>query len=199
MSKRKINHVLLLRRAQLFAAIIVSLLSGQVAEGETLDDLRGLSLEMKSDIDTTYRNREGKVEMPVHQHGILRLYVSLNLNVFEHQEFINHFGIHRTWERITHLEKTAAVRSGIELLQTWTLDEGHLTKITQQLEGYEIMTITVDRAGLTCTAEGKIYSSSTTGRFRAYSAVDDKPVEIYARAYSSITCTVRKGNVFAAE
>jgi hypothetical protein len=164
-----------------------------------LDDLRGLSLEIRSDFDTTYRNGEGKVQMPVHQHGTLRLYVSQNLNIFEHQEFINHEGIHRTWERTTHLEKAATVRNGIELLQTWTLDEGHLTKITQQLEGYDIMKITVDHVGLTCTAESKIYSSSTTGRFRTYSAVNDKPVEIYARAYSSITCTVRKGNVFAAE
>jgi len=98
---------------------------------------------------------------------------------------------------MTAPEKATEFEHG--LLQAWTMANGHLTRITQLLEGFQITTIVADPVGLTCALSASFEPDTKTRKIEVYSRVDGLPSEIYSSSMDSSTCIITKGNIFATD
>lgn len=166
-----------------------------------LDELKGLSIEISYSLNATFRSRSNPAALdpPITQQSVIQLYISYNGNVFEDRRFSPNPKVTRQWQAITPLNRAAKSRPDIDQLQTWTLEDGQLVKVIKLPEGFEVSTISVDPARLSCSFDNRLVSDPATGRIVVSSAVDNLRSEIYSRTTIVQFCKVVKGNVFGSE
>jgi hypothetical protein len=169
------------------------------SESATLENLKGLSIEIRFTFHVVYRTSDGSLRGPVRQDGISRIFFSSKGNIFEADELSPNPLVTRKWQKITPFDRAAGARPDIDSLQAWTINNGNLTKITQIAQGFMIVTIAVDPIGMSCTYENRLEPDANTGKTFVYSLVDNRPSEIDSRSVASYTCRVVKGNIFASD
>jgi hypothetical protein len=162
------------------------------------DDLKGYS------IDATYTTDvvPGAVvigQMP--KHGLLavlhhdRIYISVLGNVFTYSDNSNgNFTAHGRDE--TQLGKAKELSR--ERMRAWTLEPGRLLRLEHEIEGVLVTTFAVDPSRSTCTVSLAPTPDPQTGRM-VVQTLSGGTVEIKSYNVSSTTCSVRKGNIFAAD
>jgi hypothetical protein len=162
------------------------------------DDLKGYS------IDATYTTQTVPGAMiagdlprhglsPVQHHD--RIYISVLGNVFDYSdkssgEHAQHGG------NETQLDKAKTI-SG-DRMQAWTVESGRLLRITHLVEGTAVETFAVDAGTTACTVSFQTYPDPNTGRVVTRFLMGAIG-EVRAVNLSLGTCTVRKGNIFAAD
>jgi len=162
------------------------------------DDLRGYS------IDATYTTQTlaGAVIVgdmprlglvPVQHHD--RIYISVLGNVFFYSDsFGGTATSHGTGE--TQLDKARPLSHG--RMRAWTIEQNRLVKIEHVIEGNLVGTFTIDPGRSTCTVSYYPDPDPKTGR-TVMQLLGGQTMEIKAYDVRSSTCTVRKGNIFAAD
>jgi hypothetical protein len=182
------------------AAAIPALIFCLLAQADTAfgDDLKGYS------IDATYTTdaAPGAVlggQMP--KHGLNpvvhhdRIYISILGNVFTYSDNSNgNFTAHGKDE--TELDKARALSR--ERMRAWTLEPGRLLRLEHEVEGVIVTTFAVDPSRSTCTVLFETNPDPKTGR-TVVMTLGGVTVEVKSYTLSSATCTVRKGNIFAAD
>lgn len=180
------------------AVAILALWQSVAALGESFGNLKGYSIEATYSMDTI----PGAILIgqlpphglfPVQRHD--RIYISVRGNVFNYSdEFGGSFAKHGGQETAAgSAEENAHGR-----LQAWTVESSRLLQITHLNEGNVVTTFTVDPGKTTCTMSVQMYPDPNTGRVVTQFLMGATG-EIRALHISSVTCMVRKGNIFAAD
>jgi hypothetical protein len=184
-------------RSFIFFALTCSglCLIGRSAHSETLEELKGLSIA----VTWTYAqvDRHPPDVRWVTRTGIrqrLLVYVSLRGNIFHEQVAINDEGHEARGFSKTTIDKASS--RGHDLLESWTLLDGHLTQILQEPKGIRIYTLAIDPTKLTCTFYAKDEPDQSTGEFFVFSPHGPWEVEIQQRRIENATCSVKRGNLF---
>jgi hypothetical protein len=99
---------------------------------------------------------------------------------------------------VAHLDKAGFDREGRR--SAWTFQDGKLVLIGGQVEGFLVHTLAVDPARSSCTYTLNIQSDPATGRVVVpRPPTPGKTSEVVSYTVRSSTCTVKQGNIFAAD
>src|ERR1051326_5570098 len=177
--------------------LISAILFSDVCVGETLDDLKGLSIHAAWTQHIIGHTPPDNRLFNVHPRTELRLYVSLRGNIFEY----NHVAGGPDNSAVKDSRKIFQVDRATEhnpgLLTVWTMRDGHLAKITQHLAGFGISTLSVDSARMTCSLDHQILPDKETNMIWVISPISNKPTQLHSHNVDNIICTVKRGNIFA--
>jgi hypothetical protein len=80
----------------------------------------------------------------------------------------------------------------------WTVEGGNLTQIKRQIEGFIVLSIAVDPSRTTCTYAVATQPDPTTHRV-VRQWLHGWTTEVVSLTARSSTCTIKKGNIFAAD
>lgn len=177
------------------ASVFLVMAGAGVALG---DDLKGYSIEATYSAQTV----PGAViagELPrlglspVRHHD--RIYVSMLGNVFDYSDLsTGYFASHGGNE--TELDK--AKINARQRMQAWTFEPGRLLRIQKGIEGVAAATYAIDPGMTACAISYQLQPDPKTGR-TVMQLLNGATAEIRAVNVSSVTCTVRKGNIFATD
>jgi len=163
--------------------------------GETLDDLKGLSAEVTTTAFLVYRKPPDNTYFRTYRKELLNVYVSVKGNIFEYQKTPEGM----VGKDIVTLDRARNLPSGKNFLYTWTMIDGHLTRIRQYTGGFGIITITIDPVKLSCTVAFRLEAAPNSNDIGDYGAVSGSLMEIHERKLDSYTCNVQRGNIFATD
>jgi hypothetical protein len=116
---RQFGRVWLLAASIMFAAVC-----GTPATGETLEDLKGFSIEVSWTQHGSFNHPPDLKWYVQIQKDKLRVYVSDKGNIFDYEQFTPEYSPQFTWYRVTPLDRTTDV--GFGLLRTWTIIDGEV-------------------------------------------------------------------------
>jgi hypothetical protein len=88
---------------------------------------------------------------------------------------------------------------GHNLLYTWTMIDGHLSRIHQYIGGFGVLTIAIDFIKLSCTVTGRIEAAPNSNGIWDYDVTNSFLIEVRERRIVAYTCNVRRGNIFATD
>jgi hypothetical protein len=168
----------------MFAAVC-----GAPAHGETFEELKGLSVEVSFDWRTTYRDLSTGTYRTSSARHVLRVYISSKGRIFDFID-VARTSNPRDSFRITMLDKAGEQRDGG--MYTWTMVDGHLTRIHQIPEGLRTFTITINKDKLTCEFTARDEPDRKTGRIVPFPGKE----QIIGLMLNSYKCTVKQGNIF---
>jgi hypothetical protein len=178
-------------RFSLFATIAGAVcLTSTYCTAETLNELKGLSIQLSFNVLRSARIRPDRSRESTHDE-YLKIYVS---NLGKLFEYVDSQGPLSKYSLNTYvnIDKAAEFRSG--QMYTWTMIDGHLTKIKQLKEGFHVLTIVVDVKNLGCAFTMRNEPDSKTGR-----VISPLGIDIIADTVLSYQCRVTRGNIFATE
>jgi hypothetical protein len=186
-------------RQPLYLACLLALcLSPDVsADGETIDDLEGLSIEAETTAHLVFRIPPNSTYHTTQRRNEFNFYISFNGKIFEY---------HKHQEGAVQLNVVALDRAtelpdfpGRKLLYTWSMIDGHLSRIRQYIGGVGIVTYTIDPAKLSCTVAGHLETTPNSDNVRDYDITNSFLIEIRERKIDAYRCSVRRGNIFATD
>lgn len=183
-------HVSKLALVALFA--INTLLHSQHAVGQTLNDLKGLSVRSVWNLQLKFRKPGTSNDFNVSVHVDRNLYISLKGNIFVYQDFpaprVGVLEIDRAYPRPTIWSNQ---------LFTWTLVNGHLTLVDQFLKGERVFTYVIDPRALTCMLNA--HDEPDPASHTMVDLGPSGPFETLSMGFAGSTCTVFRGNIFAGD
>jgi hypothetical protein len=185
-----------MRSLLFFLACTGFCLLGGTSRGETLDELKGLSIWVRWTY--TWLNRippESRWVKLTGQRQALRVYISTLGNIFSEQDATNDADhTARAFNKVT-LGKAASRKDGV-LLYTWAFVDGHLTQILQETKGIRVYTLEIQPAALTCRFFARDEPDKVTGEFIVPSPNGPWQLEIQHREVETSSCVVQRGNIF---
>jgi hypothetical protein len=166
------------------------------AIGATLDELKGLSIEVNWSRSSIF----GNVPRPVSQNGKIQVYVGLNGHIFEYNH-LEQFDGQRSYSSVNTPDKAVSTTrsSGLVSMHGWTAEGGKLQLIAPLDEGFAVTSIVVDPVKMTCTYEYADRPDPKTGRVVTMHPTTGAPYQVMSRTPGSSTCSVRRGNIFASD
>jgi hypothetical protein len=167
--------------------------------GETFDELKGLSLDVVWTQHGRFITPPETAWRTDTQKQALQAYISSKGNICDYETFTDGAGRNYKWHRITGLDKGTVYNTNKGLMYTWTMVDGHLTKIQQGLAGFRTITVSVDPRNLTCSFQARDQPDPKTGQFWVYRALDARATQIMGRTVASYVCNVKRGNIFGLE
>jgi len=178
------------------ALIVACLGLGLDAVGATLDELKGLSIEVNWDRSSIF----GGVSRPVPQNGKIQIYVGLNGHIFEYNH-LQQFDGQRSYSSINTPDKaiSSTMPSGLVVMHAWTVEGGKLQLVAPLKEGFSVTSIAVDPVKMTCAYEYADRPDPQTGRVVTIHPTTGAPFQVMSRTSGSYTCSVRRGNIFASD
>jgi hypothetical protein len=182
-----------MRLRLLFSLLLLICLPSKFGGAETIDDLKGLSIEVIFDQTSTYRVMPDSKYITGTYRKTLKAYVSSAGNIFDYADFGRTTNKNDSY-RITSLNRANEQNFGG--MYAWTFLDGHLTRVHQMLEGIRVLTIEIDVRQMVCKFVARDERDPKTGRIQAYGQ-KGKVLDIYSRTIHSYTCKVGRGNVFA--
>jgi hypothetical protein len=173
------------------AIVTTTFMMSQPCRAETFEELKGSSIEVSFNYIETHRLLSNGTYTKRSMTDSLRFYVSQKGQIFD---FYNWLGYGNSWSlyRLTTLDKAAEFRDG--KMYTWTMIDGHLTRLQQLHEGLRVSTIVVDTRKLECQFAIRDEPDSQTGRIVPFSNV-----EVIGQEVTSYQCHVKRGNLFATD
>jgi len=154
------------------------------------DDLRGYSLDISAIWDTTFRQGHSG---PLYRHH--RIYIGQAGDVFDYVDQTNTAAAEHAG---TVVALEAAKTTARDRMRAWTLQGNRLTGLVKVTEGIFASTIDVDPGRTTCTISMLMQPDPNTHRV-VIQRLNGQMDEIMSLTIRSYTCTVRKGNIFAAD
>jgi hypothetical protein len=178
--------------------IVLVLFRGTPSRGETFDELKGMSIDVSFEFLTIWQpnNPSISADLPKYDREltkrVLRAYISSQGRIFDFTTVAPTQDPSGRY-RITTLDKAAEQRDGG--MFTWTMLDGHLSRILQLPEGFRVFTVAVDKAKLTCQFSMRDERDSKTGRIVPYGSSR----AVYERTLTSQKCSVKLGNIFSSD
>jgi len=184
----------MLKSAMAICFLVFALASPALAV--TLSDLEGYSIEVNAtraevfQPDSEKHNRS-QLQITINH----RLYISTNGNIFDYSkassgQYANQ-GSH-----VLSFDKAVTVNRG--RMKAWTIDQGSLTLFVHAMEGFVIHTISVDPSKSTCTFAETTRPEPSTGRL-VVEKMNGHVSQVISFTLISSACTIKKGNIFAAD
>jgi len=91
-----------------------------------------------------------------------------------------------------------ATSASRQRMGAWRIEGGNLTRIPHHIEGFIISTIIIDPSKSTYTATATMQPDPVTHRFMRQ-WLQGRVTEMTSMTVDSFTCTIQKGNIFAAD
>jgi hypothetical protein len=185
-----------------FAAAVIA--TGQVitmstgtAHAATLDELKGLSVQVGYTSYISVRSPSDAKYNRVQLRSDLRIYIGLKGTIFEYSHTNTSGG--SVIQNTPVFTINRARHRSHDLLMVWTIDRGTLMKIVQLVSGFEVVSLMIDPEKLTCKFDSHDEPDTTTGRILLYSSITGELLETGNKTVASYTCAVSRGNIFAAD
>jgi hypothetical protein len=175
------------------AFLVLAGLLAHVGRAATLDQLKGHSFEITATRVVQFRDA-GKA---IQQQWVHRIYIGQAGTVFEYTGY--DLGPAGSGSGATAIapDRAASLAWGGRM-KAWDIQGGNLTKMVQQVEGVLILTIGVDPSVSSCTFTLQTRLDPTTQRL-VFQTPQGAQREVVSVGMSSYVCSVKKGNVFAAD
>jgi hypothetical protein len=177
--------------------IILLFVMAQNSQAETIDDLKGLSIKATLYRIMTFSRPPDTKYITEYQKLALQAYVSIIGNKFEYNTFNAYSGFSTSRSQITTLDKAAEARFGH--LYTWTISQGHLSKVFSLFEGFRVFTISVNPAQMSCSFTAQELPDAATGKVVEYALGTGARLDVHNTVVQSSDCQVTKGNIFASD
>ena len=179
-------------RALFFALAIMMGAGVAIANGQSLDNLKGYSIEVAFGWNTTFRDLGTQNIGHATQKRFLHLYISELGRIFEYTNAHSMGG--EDDYSVTALDKAGEREANG--LYAWSVIDGQLTRIRQMNEGQSVFTIAIDKDKQSCEFERRDIPDEKTGRVIDYAA--GRPLrEIVQRTLTFSRCSIKRGNIFA--
>jgi hypothetical protein len=164
---------------------------------EPLEQIEGLSVEVSwTQWWSGWHLQRGRFDEGATTNRSLRLYISTQGRVFEYPAESNTWAYGPT---VFTLDQAKPLPH--DQAMTWTMMNGHLTKIFKLIEGFSEQTISIDPVTMTCTFALQQHSDPKTGRVISYlnapGSLLDEPLQTKSSKIASHACKLTRGNVFA--
>jgi len=156
------------------------------------DDLRGYSIELSTVELNVFRTDDPRsIELKRSD----RIYVGQAGNVFNYNDqSAGPFAQHGS--NVAALDSAKTVQR--ERMRAWTMQGNRLQEIVKPTEGFVVRTIDVDASRSSCSYNIAMQPDPSTGRVMVQ-RLNGHVAELAALTVESLTCTVKKGNIFATD
>ncbi|HWB47870.1 MAG TPA: hypothetical protein VG651_02075 [Stellaceae bacterium] len=175
-----------------WAAGVVALWAASPGHAATLDELKGHSFEIAYTRSIQFQDSRKSVE----QRWVYRIYIGRAGTIFEYTG--HDFGPAGSGSREITVAPEQARSIPRGRMEAWDMQGGNLTKIVQLPEGDVILTIAVDPTLSHCTFGMQTRLDPTTHHLVVQTHQGTRR-EIASMGVVSYVCTVKTGNVFAAD
>lgn len=179
-------------KRQAVAATAMALALGSLAAPVLADDLRGYSIELTAVETNAFRNDDPRsIDLTRHR----RLYVGQAGDIFDYTDQ-SAGGFTQHGSSAVPLDKAKTIPR--DRMRAWTMQGHRLQSIVKPTEGFVVSTIDVDPSRSTCTYQIAMQRDPSTGRV-VVQRLNGHVAELTALTVKSFSCTVKKGNIFAAD
>lgn len=175
-----------------FALAAISSSAGAV----TLDELKGYSIEVNVTVNNVWKQSQGRDDPIANDvHSVRKIYVSLAGRIFD---YADRWGGATSEHQGSVVAPNAATSTSRQQMIAWTVEDGKLIGIMHEIEGFLVLTITVDLSHMTCGFTAGPRPDPTTGRVVIFKLNGYKS-ELASMTLRSADCAIRRGNVFSTD
>jgi hypothetical protein len=171
------------------------------AMGETIDELKGLSLSLEWHSSVGVRRPAlGEPTVSINETWNMKLYISMLGRVFNYNDGqIDQAEAAPNTIKVYDLDKSSTT-DHCGRRTVWTLIDNHLSKITKFVEGFKVESIIVDTRNMICYLSLKDYPDLQTGQvvsvtFASAKTSCDRRI-IVSETVRDYKCSVTRGNIF---
>jgi hypothetical protein len=186
--------------ARLLLSALLAISQIGLAHADSAGVFAGLSFEIETRSVQTHKLIPTGELQTIRYHNTLKVYVSLQGNVFEDYAFSPNGKPEAHEQHEWPLERAVERNDNGSIQIAWIASGNTLTRVRHQLEGYGVSTITLSSDRKSCQSTFTFQNDPQTGRVvGAVSHWDQRgrTFEITAHNVWSKTCIVRAGNIFA--
>jgi hypothetical protein len=164
------------------------------AQAITLDELKGYSIQVTGTATGAFRSNDPRIPRSGEMNFDHRVYISQSGNFFTYGH--NSAGAaSEQGQFVSQMDQATSISR--QRMGVWTIQNGNLTRITHQIEGFIVSTIMIDPAKTRCTATAMMQPDPVTHRV-VRQWLHGMVTEMVSMTASN-ACTIRKGNIFAGD